>query len=282
LRATPTPAPAREFPDNSLFHHVSEGGRLGLPSLYAGVLESSAGNRKNSLLISLLSRFPQKKAVQRVQSPWLAALVWTALGVTFLFCFVLGLGMVPTASMEGTVLVGDHLLLLKLPYGPNLPFSSYRLPQLRTPKSGEIVAFRSPVEPDEIYLKRVIAVAGDVVEIHAGILYVNRMRMPESYAVLHANRRWSWQENIAPQLVPAGSLFVMGDNRDNSEDSRYWGPVPVKNVIGEPIIVFWSYDAPSSAWLDPNLFHQVRLYTSVLAHVTQIRWRRTGLLLCFR
>jgi signal peptidase I len=208
--------------------------------------------------------------------------MWTALGVAFLFCFVLGLGMVPTASMEGTVLVGDHLLLLKLPYGPNVPFTSYRLPQLRTPKAGEIVAFRSPVEPGEIYLKRVIAVAGDLVEIHHGMLYVNRLRMPESYAVLRASRLWSWQENIPPLRVPAGSLFVLGDNRDNSEDSRYWGPVPVKNVVGEPIIVFWSYDAPSSAWLDPNLFHQVRLYTSALAHMTQIRWRRTGLLLCFR
>jgi signal peptidase I len=240
LRASPTPAPVREFFDYFLFRPLKKHRMLRL------------------------------------------TLMGTAPGIAFLFCFVLGLGMVPTASMEGTVLVGDHLLLLKLPYGPTVPFSSYRLPQLRSPRPGEIVAFRSPVEPSEIYLKRVIAGAGDAVEIHRGILYVNRVRMPESYAVLRANRRWSWQENIPPLRVPAGSLFVMGDNRDNSEDSRYWGPVPVKNVVGEPIIVFWSYDAPSSAWLDPNLFHQVLLYTSALAHVTQIRWRRTGLLLCFR
>lgn len=190
--------------------------------------------------------------------------------------------MVPTASMEGTVLVGDHLLMLKLPYGPSLPFTQYRLPQLRTPKPGEIVAFRSPVEQSEIYLKRVIAVAGDIVEIHRGVLYVNGVRMPENYAQVRSNRRSSWQENIHPQRVPAGSLFVMGDNRDNSEDSRYWGPVPVANVVGEPIVVFWSYDAPSSAWLDPSVLHQVRLYASALSHVTQTRWRRTGLLLCLR
>lgn len=190
--------------------------------------------------------------------------------------------MVPTASMERTVLVGDHLLWLKLPYGPTIPFTHYRLPQLRSPKAGEIVAFRSPLEPDEIYLKRVIAVSGDVVEIHRGTLYINGAPMPEEYAHVRASRRWSWQENIAPQRVPAGSLFVLGDNRDNSEDSRYWGPISVKNVVGEPLFIFWSYDAPSSAWLDPDFSHQVRLYASAFMHLTQTRWRRTGLLLCFR
>jgi len=214
--------------------------------------------------------------------PRLKILACVAITLVFLFSFVFELGMVPTASMERTVLVGDHLLVLKLLYGPNLPFTDYRLPQLRTPKPGEIVAFRSPINPSEIYLKRVIAVAGDVVEIHRGVLYVNGVRMPEEYARVRANRRWSWQENIAPERVPNDSLFVLGDNRDNSEDSRYWGPVPVRNVIGEPIVVFWSYDAPSSEWLDPSLLHQVRLYVSALGHVTQTRWRRTGLLLCFR
>ena len=219
---------------------------------------------------------------RRIRSPWIRRVLWLALLVALIFSFVLQLGMVPTASMEGTVLVGDHLLMLKFPYGPNIPFTSYRLPQLRTPKSGEIVAFRSPVEPDEIYLKRVIAVAGDVVEIRRGLLYVNGAPMPESYARVRPSRRWTWQENILPERVPAGSLFVLGDNRDNSEDSRYWGPVPVANVIGEPLFVFWSYDAPSSAWLDPNLLDQVRLYASALTHITQTRWRRTGLLLCVR
>lgn len=190
--------------------------------------------------------------------------------------------MVPTASMERTVLVGDHLLVLKLLYGPTLPFTHYRLPHLRTPKAGEIVAFRSPVDSSEIYLKRVIAIAGDVVEIQRGVLYVNGVHMPDEYARVRANKRGTWQENIPPQRVPAGSLFVLGDNRDNSEDSRYWGPVSTDSVVGEPILVFWSYDAPSSAWLDPSIFHQVELYASALGHLTQTRWRRTGLLLCLR
>lgn len=229
----------------------------------------------------LIERAP-RSACKKSKLPRLKLLLWTSLILVFLFSFVFELGIVPTASMEGTVLVGDHLLVLKLPYGPNLPFTHYRLPQLRTPKPGEIVAFRSPIAPSEIYLKRVIAVAGDVVQIYRGVLYVNGVRTPEEYARVRANRRWSWQENIAPQRVPNDSMFVLGDNRDNSEDSRYWGPVPVRNVVGEPIVVFWSYDAPSSEWLDPSLLHQVRLYASAISHVTQTRWRRTGLLLCFR
>lgn len=218
----------------------------------------------------------------RKSTRWRKLLVWNTLVIIFIFSFVLEFGIVPTASMERTVLVGDHLLWLKFPYGPTIPFTHYRLPQLRTPKPGEIVAFRSPLDLDEIYLKRVIAVAGDVVEIQRGMLYINGSPMPEDYANVRANRRWSWQENISPRRVPVGSLFVMGDNRDNSEDSRYFGPVSVASVVGEPIIIFWSYDAPSSAWLDPSLMHQVRLYASALTHLTQTRWRRTGLLLCFR
>ena len=208
--------------------------------------------------------------------------LWIAIALLFTFSFVIEAGVVPTASMEGTVLVGDHLLLLKLPYGPHIPFTSARLPQLRSPKAGEIVAFASPVEPSEIYLKRVVAVAGDVIAIRGGVLYVNSVRLRENYARVRSNRRWTWQENIGPYRVPAGSLFVLGDNRDNSEDSRYWGPIPVQNVVGEPLMVVWSYDAPSSAWLDTSWLHQVRLYASALGHVTQTRWRRTGLLLCLK
>ncbi|HWY69833.1 MAG TPA: signal peptidase I [Terriglobales bacterium] len=220
----------------------------------------------------------RRRWIARVPKP----LFWITVALLLTFSFVLDLGMVPTASMEGTVLVGDHLLMLKLPYGPHVPFTQLRLPQLRTPQPGEIVAFRSPVEPGEIYLKRVIAGAGDVVALHGGVLYVNGIRSRETYARVRPNRRWTWQENIGPYRVPAGSLFVLGDNRDNSEDSRYWGPIQVASVVGEPLMIFWSYDAPSSEWLDPNWLHQVQLYASALSHVTQVRWRRTGMLLCLK
>jgi signal peptidase I len=208
---------------------------------------------------------------------WLRRLLRTAGLIVLTYCFILQPAMVPTASMEGTVLVGDHLLMLKFPYAPRVPLTQYRLPRLRSAERGEIVAFRSPVADDDVYLKRVIGIAGDTIEIHGGALYVNGAALPEDYAQVRPGGRLTWQENFGPVLVPEKMLFVMGDNRDNSEDSRYFGPVAEDSVVGEPIVVFWSYDAPTSAWLDPNPLHQVRLYASAIGHAfTQTRWRRTG------
>lgn len=254
------------------------------PEFFLGTLSSSAGQTSHGLA--------QRKDAERREtllqskrraSRWIIRSIWALSLLIVIYCFVLQPGMVPTGSMENTVLIGDHLLLWKLPYGPQAPFTPWRLPRLRTPQTGEIVAFRSPEDASDIYLKRVIAVAGDTVEIHRGTLFVNSVPVPESYARVRANRRSSWQENILPERVPAGEIFVLGDNRDNSEDSRYFGPVPADSVVGEPVLVFWSYDAPSSAWLDPNPLHQARLYASALEHViTQTRWRRTGLLLVLK
>lgn len=246
-----------------------------------GTLASSAGHASHDVAHRKEARM--RAAVLRSKhraSRWVTRSICSLSLLIVIYCFVLQPGMVPTGSMEDTVLIGDHLLLWKLPYGPQAPFTHWRLPRLRTPQTGEIVAFRSPEDANDIYLKRVIAIAGDTVEIRRGTLFVNSVPVPERYARILANRRSSWQENILPERVPAGEIFVLGDNRDNSEDSRYFGPVPADSVIGEPVLVFWSYDAPSSAWLDPNPLHQARLYASALEHmITQTRWRRTGLLL---
>ena len=87
-------------------------------------------------------------------------------------------------------------------------------------------------------------------------------------------------ENMAPRTIPPGQLFVLGDNRDHSDDSRYWGTVPLANVIGEPLLVYWSYDAPSSAWLEENPLRQARFYSSAIANIfTRTRWARTGVIL---
>jgi signal peptidase I len=145
--------------------------------------------------------------------------------------FVGEASMVPTASMEGTILVGDHLLLNKMLYGPEIPLLGWRLPMVKTIHRGEIVAFRYPKDPSQIYLKRVAAIGGDQVAIHDGILYVNAQSIIEPYAVYRGPRR-SAHEQMNLLIVPTGQLFVMGDNRDNSSDSRDWGFVPVKNVIG--------------------------------------------------
>ncbi len=206
-------------------------------------------------------------------------LLLAATVIFLLRTFIGDASMVPTASMEGTILVGDHLLLNKALYGPQIPLVGWRLPMLKTIHRGEIVAFRYPLDPSQTYLKRVAAVGGDRVAILDGVLHVNGQQVPEPYAV-HQGPRHSFHEQMIPLLVPQGQLFVMGDNRDKSSDSRDWGFVPVKNVIGEPLLVYWSYDAPSSRWLDEGFRDRIQFYGSILGNFfSKTRWKRTGTLL---
>src|SRR5215813_9373463 len=196
--------------------------------------------------------------------------------IFFLKIFVGEASMVPTSSMEGTILVGDHLFMSKLLYGPEIPLLHWRLPMLKTIHRSEIVVFRYPKDPSQTFLKRVAAVGGDTIEIRDGTLYVNSQAVNEPYAV-HRGPRNSAHEEMRRITVPWGELFVMGDNRDNSSDSRDWGCVPVKNVIGEPLFVYWSYDAPSSCWLDESFGHQVEFYGSIVGNFfSRTRWSRTG------
>jgi signal peptidase I len=196
-----------------------------------------------------------------------------------LHTFVGEASVVPTGSMEGTILVGDHLFLNKLLYGPEIPLFNWRLPRLKTIHRGDIVVFRYPRNPEETFLKRVTAVGGDMLEIRDGRLYVNSQAVEEPY-VVHRFPLRSAHERIGPIEVPRGSLFVMGDNRDNSSDSREWGLVPVENVIGEPLLVYWSYDAPSSRWLSEDLGQQMSFYASIAGNFfSRTRWARTGILL---
>ena len=193
--------------------------------------------------------------------------------------FVGEASVVPTSSMEGTILVGDHLFMDKLLYGPEIPLVHWRLPVLKTIHRRDIIVFRYPKDPSETFLKRVTALGGDRLEIKNGVLYVNSQPVQEPYAVHHApvhNPLESW----GPTVVPEGQLFVMGDNRDNSSDSRDWGFVPMNNVIGEPLFVYWSYDAPTSRWLDENPGHQISFYASIAGNFfSNTRWHRTGMLL---
>jgi signal peptidase I len=198
----------------------------------------------------------------------------------FIRSFIGEAALVPTSSMEGTILVGDHILLNKLGYGPRIPFTNVRVPRLSKIQRGNIIAFHYPKDPSLNFLKRVAAVGGDIVEIKEDVLYVNQMPVREPYVVRTAPVWRRHSGNMPAQRIPAGHLFVLGDNRDNSDDSRFWGTVPEENVIGEPLLVVWSYDAPSSAWLSENPEQQMRLYSSIATHLfSRTRWWRTGILL---
>jgi signal peptidase I len=191
--------------------------------------------------------------------------------------FVGEASVVPTGSMEGTILVGDHLFLDKLLYGPEVPLTHWHLPRLKTIRRGDIIVFRYPRNPEEAFLKRVVALGGDQVEIRDAVVYINSHPVSEPYAV-HRGLRYLLHQQMAPLTVPQDSLFVMGDNRDNSSDSREWGFVPADNVIGEPILVYWSYDAPSSRWLDTKISGQVAFCVSIAAHFfSHTRWSRMGM-----
>lgn len=180
--------------------------------------------------------------------------------------------MVPTASMRGTVLPGDHLLIFKLLDAPALPGLDLRLPRLRTPRRGELISFASPRDPSEILLKRVIAVAGDTVEMREHVLYRNGLAVAEPYA--SASHVW---RTLPPRTVPPGKLWVMGDNRDQSEDSREFGPVAVSAVEGHPVLVLWSYAAPASEWLDGEGRLRLQEYWSAARHLLSgTRWRRVA------
>jgi signal peptidase I len=193
--------------------------------------------------------------------------------------FVGEASVVPTASMEGTILVGDHLFMDKLLYGPEIPLVHWRLPALKTIQRGDIIVFRYPKDVTETFLKRVTALGGDRLEIKNGVLYVNSQPVREPYAVHHAPVH-SPEESWGPTVVPKGKLFVMGDNRDNSSDSRDWGFVPMSNVIGEPLFVYWSYDAPTARWLDENPGHRISFYATIAENFfSNTRWNRTGMLL---
>ena len=215
------------------------------------------------------------------------SLLFVLIAVFFIRSFVIEATVVPTGSMEKTILVGDHLFLSKLPYGPRIPFTDIHLPAIKNIKHGDIVAFRFPLDPSLTYVKRVIALPGDVIAIRRKVVYLNGKKLNEPYAV-HSDPQVfddsdyipgdaRMRDNMAPLTVPPGDFFAMGDNRDLSYDSRFWGFVPFKNVVGEPLVVFWSYDAPTQAWLSPDFSARMRFYSSVLFHfLDRTRWNRTG------
>ncbi|HSG47982.1 MAG TPA: signal peptidase I [Longimicrobiales bacterium] len=168
---------------------------------------------------------------------------------------------IPTGSMEGTLLVGDFLLVNKAAYGARIPGTDIRLPALAEPERGDVVVFNPPHEPDRNYVKRVVGIPGDTLQMRDKVLLVNGVTREERYAryidvrgdAVHPDMEWQASHLVAspgryvpsrdtwgPIVVPEGRYFVLGDNRDNSEDSRYWGFVERERIRGRPWIVYYS------------------------------------------
>lgn len=153
---------------------------------------------------------------------------------------------IPSGSMLQTLLIGDHILVNKFIYGTKLPFSDKRILVFTKPKRGDIIVFKYPEDPSRDFIKRVIGVEGDIIEERNKIVYVNGKPLNEPY-VQHTDNSIRTggiepRDNFGPYLVPKNKLFVMGDNRDQSYDSRYWGYVDMKDVKGKAFIIYWSWD----------------------------------------
>lgn len=153
---------------------------------------------------------------------------------------------IPSGSMIPTLLIGDHLLVNKFIYGTKLPFSDNKILIFRKPERGDIVVFRFPHEPDRDFIKRIIAIEGDTIEGRNKEIYLNGKKLGEPY-VQHTDIYLirggkEPRDNFGPFTVPKDMYFVMGDNRDQSFDSRYWGFVSSKDIRGKAFILYWSWD----------------------------------------
>jgi len=210
----------------------------------------------------------------------------TALVLFFLVrSFLVEAFRIPSGSMERTLLVGDFLLVNKLVYGAEVPFTRTRLPAVAAPRRGDVIVFKYPVDPTVDFVKRVVGLPGDTLGMVDGVLQLNGRAQKERYVshtdpgadpsgedfrwqrtflVRHAQAQGSYhpsRNNWGPLVVPRANLFVLGDNRDNSLDSRYWGFVADSLVKGRPILVYFSYQPDSM---------------SSVAFLTNVRWHRLG------
>jgi signal peptidase I len=176
--------------------------------------------------------------------------------------FVVQAFKIPSGSMEPTLEIGDHILVNKFIYGTKIPFTSVNLLPWKDPERGDVIVFIYPLEPDKDFIKRVIAVAGDTVRIVNKKVYINGAEVPDPHAVYkddtilpgEAQKR----DNFGPVTVPPGNLFVLGDNRDRSLDSRFWGFVPLKDVKGKAFIIYWSWDRQETTVRWTRLGHLIR------------------------
>ena len=218
---------------------------------------------------------------------WCESLAGTIVFVLVFTSFVAQATQVPTESMKPTILVGDHFFLDKIAFPGNFPRALRPYLPHRTIRRGDIIAFKSPVDPNIPFVKRVIGVPGDTIEIRRKNLYVNGQKQDEPYKIhvdssVYGNDSWTPQEwairdNYGPKVVPHDKLFVMGDNRDNSQDSRYWGFADLDSIIGKPLFVYWSYESDPYVPGERSFREWVLGYVSVGMHFfDRTRWFRIG------
>ena len=204
------------------------------------------------------------KKQKSILREYVEAILIALLLALFIRTFVVQAFKIPSGSMIPTLLIGDHILVNKFIYGIRNPFTGSVLISIKPPARSDVVVFKYPRNPKQDYIKRVIGIEGDRIEIKDKLVYVNGQLLNDTYGV-HSDPNINPsppRDNYGPVIVPKNSLFMMGDNRDNSADSRYWGFVDLKAVKGKAFMLYWSWDAKKFDWHFNNLF--------------PVRWNRLG------
>jgi signal peptidase I len=192
--------------------------------------------------------------------------------VLFARTFVFQQSKIPTGSMEDTLLVGDYILVNRFQYAPTRFGWERALLPARKVRRGDVVVFKFPAKPETDYIKRVIGLPGDVVEIRGGQVLVNARPRPEPYTFFKGGNAI---RSYGPRTVPPGQYFVMGDNRDRSEDSRSWGFVPRSHLQGRAILIWWSYEEDRDDYLRTRFAERARSIASKVIHFfNRTRWNR--------
>jgi signal peptidase I len=194
------------------------------------------------------------KSKKRLLWEYVEAIVTALILALIIRAYIIQAFKIPSGSMIPTLLIGDHILVNKFIYGTDIPLTDKKILVLRTPEKGDIIVFKYPENPKKDFIKRVIATGGDVIEEKDKIIYVNGTAINEPYAH-HFDRAVRFggidpRDNFGPITVPQDKFFVMGDNRDQSYDSRYWGYVDRKDIRGKALVIYWSWDPDN--WLRFN------------------------------
>ncbi len=241
---------------------------------------------------------PRSTTRRGAESPRGAVAEWTVTILLLLFgtTTLVQAFVIPTGSMEDSLLIGDHLLVDKLAYAPDGAISQYLLPY-QDVERGDIVVFRYPIDLHQTFVKRIVGIPGDRIRIKDKELWINGRKAEEPYAVYKSDYIDAYRDNFPSiptsmqiyepamrmlqqnvrnneVIVPDGHYFAMGDNRDQSLDSRYWGFVPRSHIIGKPLIIYWSFDAPTAHLQDPGISLD-HLQDLAFNFFTKTRWTRT-------
>jgi signal peptidase I len=212
-----------------------------------------------------------KKSVLR---EYFEAIVLAVVLALFFRTFVIEAFKIPSSSMEDNLLIGDHILVNKFAYAPTQFSWEKKILPIHDVKRTDVIVFKYPEDPTRNFIKRVIGLGGETVEIRDKQVFINGKPIDEPYKFHKPEFAGLTLENFGPVSVPEGHLFAMGDNRDNSRDSRAWGFVPMDYLKGRAFIIYWSFEGPQDVGPVPLIDRIKDLVSTVINFVSHTRWSR--------